>query len=274
MIDTSLDEVQAFMTTCVPGSCMPAQCWHKISAAGQVTWDELSNSKATILGANTGLSGHPAPHGHGSCFPTHVAHAAQVHNLDPDTLAAFMHDIQVDDAPNSLVPPTDDDDGATPAETHVTFDDDAAASTELLAHATKHTWMKPKADTLPPSDLWKMMVDHPTAGANLFDQFSNYVKHMGVHEIVLSSDLEPDLNFFDALFFEAPSSNVSHIMDHCVYDANCHHLLANPTTDTPNPCVVMPSNIDYAALHPYFGWLPTSVVEKTFRATTQYAHSQ
>jgi hypothetical protein len=120
MIDTSLDEVQAFMTTCVPGSCMPAQCWHKISVAGQVTWDKLSDSnKATILGADTGSSGCPVPHGHGSCFPPHVAHAAQVHNLDPDALVAFMHDTQVDDAPNSLVPPTDDDDddGATPAET-------------------------------------------------------------------------------------------------------------------------------------------------------------
>jgi hypothetical protein len=59
-IDTSLDEVQAFMTTHVPGSHMPAQCWHKISAAGQVTWDELSDSdKATILGADTGSSGCP-----------------------------------------------------------------------------------------------------------------------------------------------------------------------------------------------------------------------
>jgi hypothetical protein len=48
---------------------------------------------------------------------------------------------------------------------HVTFDDDAATSTELLAHATKCTWMKPKADTLPLSDLWKMMADHPTAKA-------------------------------------------------------------------------------------------------------------
>jgi hypothetical protein len=165
MIDTSLDEVQAFMTAHVPGSHMPAQCWHKISAAVQVTWDELSDSDkaATILGADTGLSGHPAPHGHGSHFPSHVTHAAQLHNLDHDALAAFMHDIQIDDAPDSLVPPMDDNVGATPADMHVTFDDDAATSTELLAHATKHTWMRPKVDALPPSDLWKRMVDHPTA---------------------------------------------------------------------------------------------------------------
>jgi hypothetical protein len=37
-------------------------------------------------------------------------------------------------------------------------------------------------------------------------------------------------------------------------------------------CVVKPSKVDYAALCPYFGWLPTSVVEKTFKVMTQYAH--
>jgi hypothetical protein len=51
--------------------------------------------------------------------------------------------------------------------------------------------------------------------ANLFDLFGNYIKHVCVHDVILSSDLEPDLNFFDALE-DAPSSNVSDIMDHCV----------------------------------------------------------
>jgi hypothetical protein len=52
---------------------------------------------------------------------------------------------------------------------------------------------------------------------------------------------------------------------------HCLRSLANPTTSTPNPCVIKPSKVDYAALHPYFGWLPTSVVEKTFKVMTQYA---
>jgi hypothetical protein len=67
--------------------------------------------------------------------------------------------------------------------------------------------------------------------------------------------------------------------DRCVFRANAHCYVcsanAEPDADT-RPSHYGPRKIsetprDYDALHPCFAWLPTDIIKKTFKVTTQYA---
>ena len=40
----------------------------------------------------------------------------------------------------------------------------------------------------------------------------------------------------------------------------------------PSPHVIATTAPDYEQLHPFFGWLPTDVIKRTFEVMTQYAH--
>jgi hypothetical protein len=40
---------------------------------------------------------------------------------------------------------------------------------------------------------------------------------------------------------------------------------------TPSPRIIEPKEPDYETLRPYFGWLPTDTIKRTFEVTTQYA---
>jgi hypothetical protein len=67
--------------------------------------------------------------------------------------------------------------------------------------------------------------------------------------------------------------------DRCVFWANAHHYVcsanADPDADTHpshhGPHTVSETPRDYDALRPRFAWLPTNIIKKTFKVTTQYA---
>jgi hypothetical protein len=40
---------------------------------------------------------------------------------------------------------------------------------------------------------------------------------------------------------------------------------------TPSPRIIEPKEPDYETLRPFFGWLPTDTIKRTFEVTTQYA---
>jgi hypothetical protein len=67
--------------------------------------------------------------------------------------------------------------------------------------------------------------------------------------------------------------------DRCVFWANAHCYVcsasADPDADTHpshhGPRKVLETPHDYDALCPHFAWLPTDIIKKTFKVTTQYA---
>jgi hypothetical protein len=67
--------------------------------------------------------------------------------------------------------------------------------------------------------------------------------------------------------------------DHCVFWANAHHYVCSADTDPDadthpshhGPRKVSEAPRDYDALRPRFAWLPTDIIKKTFKVTTQYA---
>jgi hypothetical protein len=73
--------------------------------------------------------------------------------------------------------------------------------------------------------------------------------------------------------------NVEAATDHCVFQANAHCYVCSENTDPDvhtrpshhGPRKVSEAPRDYDALHPRFAWLPTDIIKKTFKVTTQYA---
>jgi hypothetical protein len=65
----------------------------------------------------------------------------------------------------------------------------------------------------------------------------------------------------------------------CVFRANAHLYVCSTNTDPDvdtrpshhGPCKVLEAPRDYDALRPRFAWLPTDIIKKTFKVTTQYA---
>jgi hypothetical protein len=60
--------------------------------------------------------------------------------------------------------------------------------------------------------------------------------------------------------------NIDLIIDDCILHRNIRLYKAHAReVNTKEP--------DYGALRPFFGWLPTDVIKRTFAATTQHARS-
>jgi hypothetical protein len=114
-----------------------------------------------------------------------------------------------------------------------------------------------------------------------FDSEGNYREHHVVAQI--STLPQPPLDPIDVAPTAAkdstilsPLPDVDDILDQCVYLAHTNHVVytAHPMetiASTPLPHMVTAADPDYEALHPYFGWLPLDMVNKTFAHTTQYA---
>jgi hypothetical protein len=78
---------------------------------------------------------------------------------------------------------------------------------------------------------------------------------------------------------EATILDVNESMDHCVCQANIHHLVHNEDATMFNNDFIshgskstLPSEQDYEVLKPCYAWLPMETIKMTFSETTQYAH--
>jgi hypothetical protein len=123
------------------------------------------------------------------------------------------------------------------------------------------------------------------------------------HRIVYKSNLTPDtytptgqiLVHEDNVFFDTPGDeafvdahssehndtdvDIEAATNHCVFRANAHRYVCSANTDPDadtrpshhRPCKVLETPHDYDALRPCFAWLPTDIIKKTFKVTTQYA---
>jgi hypothetical protein len=123
------------------------------------------------------------------------------------------------------------------------------------------------------------------------------------HRVVYRSDLildtytptGPILVHENNVFFDAPGDeafvdahpnghdgtdvDIETATDRCVFRANAHCYVcsanADPDADTcprhHGPHKILEALRDYDALHPRFAWLPTDIIKKTFKVTTQYA---
>jgi hypothetical protein len=145
---------------------------------------------------------------------------------------------------------------------------------------------------------WYQQQDDPPLLNSDFDLRGDYR-----HRIVYKSDLTSDvytptgqmLVHADDVFFDTQGDEVildTHsnghddtdvdieaATDRCVFQANAHCYVCNVDTD-PNmdtrpshhgPRKVLEAPRDYDALRPHFTWLPTDIIKKTFKVTTQYA---
>jgi hypothetical protein len=105
---------------------------------------------------------------------------------------------------------------------------------------------------------------------NLFDERGNYRKRVIVQNVNIA-----DLEQYDLFPFvdsgDIFSDALEDIMDSAIYEANCPSLLVHQGIVEPAPRLIKNKSPDYEALRPFFGWLPTDVVKKTFEVTTQYA---
>jgi hypothetical protein len=102
-----------------------------------------------------------------------------------------------------------------------------------------------------------------------------------VHEEDVFLDTPGDEAFVDAHSNEHDDTDVDieAATDHCVFQANAHHYVCSENTDPDmdtcpshhGPCKISETPRDYDALRPRFAWLPTDIIQKTFKVTTQYA---
>jgi hypothetical protein len=145
---------------------------------------------------------------------------------------------------------------------------------------------------------WCEQQDDPPLLNSDFDLCGDYR-----HRIVYKSNLTPDTytptgqilvhenNVFfdtpgDAAFVDAHSNehddtdvNIEAATDRCVFRANAHRYVCSGNTDPDvhtcpshhRPRKVLEAPRDYDALRPRFTWLPTDIIKKTFKVTTQYA---
>jgi hypothetical protein len=145
---------------------------------------------------------------------------------------------------------------------------------------------------------WYEQQDDPPLLNSDFDLCGDY--H---HRIVYKSDLTSDAYtptgqilvhkdnvFFDTqgdeVFVDAHSNehndndvDIEAATDRCVFRANAHHYVCSANTDPDadthpshhGPRKVSEAPCDYDALRPRFAWLPTNIIKKTFKVTTQYA---
>jgi len=109
-------------------------------------------------------------------------------------------------------------------------------------------------------------------------------QHHAVHTLPLEDDDSTAILMEDEF-------DINESTDHCVYYANLHHMVpveqpetkvsdskeagdgrSCPYVQVHKAHLVTPTNLDSEALRSPFAWLPTDIVQKTFRSTTQYAH--
>jgi hypothetical protein len=101
-----------------------------------------------------------------------------------------------------------------------------------------------------------------------------------VHEDDVFFDTPGDEAFVDAHSNEHDDTDVDieAATDRCVFQANPHGYVCSANTDPDadthpshhGPRKVLEAPRDYDALHPRFTWLPTDIIKKTFKVTTQY----
>ena len=54
---------------------------------------------------------------------------------------------------------------------------------------------------------------------------------------------------------------------------DCYSAEVKPLFEASKEKILSPQDPDFEALRPFFLWLPAETIEKTFRATTQYARN-
>jgi hypothetical protein len=102
-----------------------------------------------------------------------------------------------------------------------------------------------------------------------------------VHENDVFFDTPGDKAFVDAHSNEHNNTDVyiEGATDPCVFRANAHHYVCSANADSDadthpshhGPRKVSETPRDYDALRPRFAWLPTNIIKKAFKVTTQYA---
>jgi hypothetical protein len=145
---------------------------------------------------------------------------------------------------------------------------------------------------------WYEQQDDPPLLNSDFDLCGDY-RHRIVYKSDLTSDaytptgrilVHGDDVFFDTqgdeAFVDAHSNehddtdvDIEVATDRCVFRANAHHYVCSANTDPDvdtcpshhGPRKVLEAPRDYDALRPRFTWLPTDIIKKTFKVTTQYA---
>jgi hypothetical protein len=145
---------------------------------------------------------------------------------------------------------------------------------------------------------WYEQQDDPPLLNSDFDLCGDY-RHRIVYKSNLTSDaytptgqnlVHEDDVFFDTqgdeAFVDAHSNkhddtdvDIEAATDRCVFWANAHCYVCSVDTDPDadtrpshdGPRKVSEAPRDYDALRPRFAWLPTDIIKKTFKVTTQYA---
>jgi hypothetical protein len=102
-----------------------------------------------------------------------------------------------------------------------------------------------------------------------------------VHENDVFFNTPGDEAFVDAHSNEHDDTDVDIEVatNHCVFRANAHRYVCSATADPDadtcpshhGPRKLSETPRDYDALQPRFTWLPTDIIKKTFKVTTQYA---
>ena len=127
----------------------------------------------------------------------------------------------------------------------------------------------------------------------MFDEHGELHHHIEAHTSrVIHNDGETMVKgegHDNAIFVDARSEliedddvtldDVNESVDHCVYQANIHHLIHNVNATffdgnsfSHGPKCTSPSEQDYEALQPHFTWLPMEIIKKSFSKTMQYVH--
>jgi hypothetical protein len=102
-----------------------------------------------------------------------------------------------------------------------------------------------------------------------------------IHENDVFFDAPGDEAFVDAHFngHDGTDMDIETATDRFVFRANAHRYVcsanADPDADScpshHGPRMISEAPRDYDALRPRFAWLPTDIIKKTFKVTTQYA---
>jgi hypothetical protein len=103
-------------------------------------------------------------------------------------------------------------------------------------------------------------------GTTLFDEFGHYCKRIIVQDVEITALDDLILLLFDAV------DTLDDYVDHVVYCArSCSYLLVHHGTLTLSSCLVSPKFPNYKWLCPFFGWISTNAIKRTFAVMTQYA---
>jgi hypothetical protein len=129
----------------------------------------------------------------------------------------------------------------------------------VLAHYSNGTHVSDEAWSKLLQDSWNIWMSLPIDDRKLMLETSDSVS--SITEASSSTPSRGSLGRGRRTFTGHCNKRKVMFMDQQTDTCPSHH----------GPCKILETPRDYDAFHPHFAWLPTDIIKKTFKVTTQYA---